>query len=84
MAPIRILFDYEDAATALGFKEGDTWLRRNITRLPHCKLGQYVRFTEAHLREIAAMFEVRPETHAAPTHIPAALMELRPLGARAS
>lgn len=78
---LRILYGYAEAATALDLPE--TWLRRHINELPHCKVGQHVKFTEAHLREIAEMFEVRPDQPAAPANVPAALLELRPLGSRA-
>lgn len=79
---LRVLYGYAEAAVALDLPE--TWLRRHITELPHTKLGQHVKFTEAHLREIAEIFEVRPEQQTAPANVPAGLLELRPLGARAS
>ena len=52
------LLDYAGAAEVLGLPE--TWLRRNIRRIPHEKYGKYVRFGEHHLQAIRTMHEVLP------------------------
>jgi hypothetical protein len=52
------LLDYAGAAEVLDLPE--TWLRRNIKRIPHEKYGKYVRFGPEHLQAIRAMHEVLP------------------------
>ncbi|MDH6134632.1 hypothetical protein P3T37_004036 [Kitasatospora sp. MAA4] len=52
------LRDYAGAAEVLDLPE--TWLRRNIRRIPHTKFGKHVRFSDDHLRVIRAMHEVLP------------------------
>ncbi|MFB7905210.1 hypothetical protein ACFC1T_02110 [Kitasatospora sp. NPDC056076] len=52
------LLDYAGAADFLDLPE--TWLRRNIRRIPHEKYGKYVRFGPEHLEAIRAMHAVIP------------------------
>jgi hypothetical protein len=70
------LYGYEAAAVITDLPE--TWLRRHINELPHCKFGQHVKFRENHLVEIAEMHEVRPTSPAKTPNVPPALLELRP------
>jgi hypothetical protein len=82
---------YAEAAEELGVKE--SWLRDNIRKLPHGKLGRIVYFTEADLERIDALFHVEPEAgplaQSAPMsasvgHPLAALVPLPARGRRAS
>lgn len=70
------LIGYKAAAEVLDLPE--SWLRRNIKRLPHQKFGQHVKFGEEELAEIQAKHKVRPVDPAALPHIAPALLELRP------
>jgi hypothetical protein len=70
------LLDY--AAAAKKLKLPQSWLRRNIKRLPHQKYGQHVRFGPEEIAEIQAIHRVRPADPAALPHVAPALLELRP------
>lgn len=70
------LLDYKGAAKVLDLPE--SWLRRNIKRLPHQKYGQHVKFGEAEIAEIQEKHRVRPADPASVSHIAPALLELRP------
>lgn len=52
--------NYAQAAEELGVEE--RWLRRNISRLPHTKLGRVVYFTDDDLARVDAMFHHEPGT----------------------
>lgn len=75
-------YDYPAAAEELGVKE--SWLRRNISSLPHSKKGSTVTFTDADLERIDQMY------HREPLNAPMApvaplpgvhpLRDLKPLG----
>lgn len=79
-------YTYPEAAAALRVEE--TWLRRNISRLPHSKKGRTVTFTDADLEQIDRMYHREPlNGSVAPvTPLPGAhpLAGLKPLGARRS
>ncbi|SOB83161.1 DNA-binding protein [Streptomyces sp. 1331.2] len=66
---MTLLHDYAGAAEALSLPE--TWLRRNINRIPHEKYGKYVRFGPEHLEAIRAMHQVLPAARPAcgPTNL---------------
>lgn len=55
---MKLHYDYAEAATALGISK--SFLEHNIQRLPHRRLGDRVRFSEADLHEISDMHAVRP------------------------
>lgn len=69
------LLDYPGLAALLNIPE--SWLRRNIKRLPHQKYGQYVRFGADEAAQIQELHRVQPGPAAVPTVAPA-LLELRP------
>ncbi|GCD94043.1 hypothetical protein [Embleya hyalina] len=72
-------YDYAGAAAELNCYE--SWLRDNIGRLPHSKLGQSVAFTTEHLATILRMFEVVP--HVSPIPLTAAAgLDIAPRRAR--
>jgi hypothetical protein len=78
---------YADAAAELRVKE--SWLRERIGELPHIKYGGVrgkgtVTFTDAHLEQIRAMFEIDPtSTAAAARSVPNAFeADLRPVRSR--
>ncbi len=58
MSTITVLRDYPTAAQELGLPE--TWLRRNIRRLPHEKYGKYVKFGPEHIAAIRKLHTVVP------------------------
>jgi hypothetical protein len=59
------LFGIKEAAAELAPLFTEAWLRGHIKEIPHIRVGNgrggRIGFTEAHLEEIVAMFEVRPE-----------------------
>jgi hypothetical protein len=76
---------YPEAAAILRVEE--RWLRRNITRLPHSKLGRIVRFTDDDLSRIDQLFHHEPTSGPlalTPTSSTTAhpLAQLRPLPPR--
>jgi hypothetical protein len=78
---------YPEAAVELRIKE--SWLRDNIKKLPHKKLGRFVYFTDDDLVRIDQLCHVEPESGplAGPVPVPAAagghpLADLKPLPAR--
>lgn len=77
---------YPEAAAELGVKE--SWLRDNIRKLPHRKVGRVVYFLDADLERIDQLFHVEPEhgplAPVAPVTGPGAhpLQNLKPLPAR--
>lgn len=81
-------YSYPEAAQELGVKE--TWLRDNIRKLPHKKLGRVVYFLDADLDRIDQMFHHEPldgpvaPVTPLPTKAtgPIAARDLKPLGAR--
>lgn len=50
--------DPDTAAAQLGVTRW--WIKRHITEIPHQRYGNRVRFTDAQIAEIRAMFEQRP------------------------
>jgi hypothetical protein len=83
-------YSYPEAARELGVKE--KWLRDNIRKLPHKKLGRVVYFLDADLERIDQLFHHEPQNSpvAAVTPLsakpagPVAARDLKPLGARRS
>ncbi|MFJ7489761.1 hypothetical protein ACIQZB_00620 [Streptomyces sp. NPDC097727] len=84
-------YDYDEAATKLKCKA--RFLRDNISRLPHQKLGDSVAFCDCELALIQAMFSVMPASVEAPaesasqgadTPAIAELMTIKPSRARRS
>jgi hypothetical protein len=53
--------DYTWQEAAAELRVSVHWLRSNIDHLPHLRFGRKVFFTDAHLDEIRAMHERRPE-----------------------
>jgi hypothetical protein len=64
---MKRLYSIEEAAAELAPVFTIDWLRKHMSDIPHTKSGKgsgragRVGFTEAHLAEILAKFEVRPE-----------------------
>jgi hypothetical protein len=52
--------DFTEAAEELGVKE--SWLRDNVKKLPHKKLGRFVYFTDADLDRIDEMHHHEPQS----------------------
>lgn len=82
-------YDYDEAAAKLKCKA--RFLRDNIARLPHQKLGESVAFCDCELALIQAMFSVVPASVETPAEsasrgadVPAvaALMSIKPSRAR--
>lgn len=85
---------YAEAAEELGLTE--SWMRKNIKRLPHSKPGRTVYFTDADLKRIDEIFHHEPVTGLAAARTPtggsltvvntpagtAPFKDLRPLPAR--
>lgn len=77
---------YAEAAEILGCEE--SWLRRNIRRLPRTKVGRTVYFTDEDLARIDQLFHIEPSTGplaSAPAPAPKGahpLGNLRPLPSR--
>lgn len=80
----RRLYDYAEAAEELRVLE--SWLRNNIRRLPHIKIGGTVFFTDADLDRILTMHHIEPEQAAQQTPISEngapALTDIQPLPLR--
>jgi hypothetical protein len=79
---------YAEAATELRIKE--KWLRDNIRKLPHSKLGRFVYFTDADLERIDELFHYEPTSGPLASPVPIQtkrtgehpLAALKPLPAR--
>lgn len=70
-------YDYDGAARELNIPK--SWLQKHKDELPRIEYGPtHIRFAEAHLDEIRAMFTVRPATQAVVAAVPAALLDLKP------
>lgn len=63
------IYTYEQAARRLYLKDA-SWLRRNISQLPHTKICREVLFTDDDLERIVRAFHVEPD--AGPLAPPAA------------
>jgi hypothetical protein len=63
---------YREAAAILR-QPSDWWLRRNISRLPHLKIGRQVLFTDEDLAAILQICRVQPFTIAGPPDAPPAV-----------
>jgi len=64
------LHTYEEAAEILR-QSSDWWLRRNISRLPHVKIGRRVLFTDDDLAVILKICRVRSAPVSTPEAPPA-------------
>lgn len=53
-------YRYAEAAEALGCEE--SWLRRNVKKLPRTKVGRTVYFTDEDLTRIDQLFHIEPTT----------------------
>ncbi|WP_335936666.1 DNA-binding protein [Streptomyces sp. PTD5-9] len=77
-------YTYAEAADALRVEE--RWLRRNIARLPHSKLGRSVTFTDADLDRIDQMHHHEPTAGPLAVSAPAIgahpMAHLKPLPSR--
>lgn len=74
-----LFYDYDEATAIL--RCAKSWLPENIGRLPHCKFGQSVAFTVAHLVEIGRLHEVVPAVSPIPLAAATAL-DITPRGSR--
>jgi hypothetical protein len=60
---VPALHTYAEVARILR-QSSDWWLRRNISRLPHVKIGRQTLFTDSDLEEILRICRVRSSTPA--------------------
>lgn len=71
-APERLTYSIEEAAERLGPVCSVGWLRKHLHTVPHIRSGRgrgragRLAFTGAHLIEIVAMLEVRPDDSSLP------------------
>lgn len=71
MSPLT--YTITEAADRLGSAFTVAWLRKHINAIPHVRSGGgtgragRIGFTDAHLAEIVARYEIRPDGWASPT-----------------